>query len=106
MLDHLDGRGRLVSDVQSTSRDFLWCAGRDRFLPVRDGAGEWVAMLVVRVSGADLRGVPDSVSHHEAGAREGLGNLKREAEDRFRRAGGVEPLLEGAVPAFRVLGRE
>jgi hypothetical protein len=102
MLHRLDEQGRLVSSVESTSKDFYWLAGRDLFLPVLDSQGGFVAMLCVRVSGADLRSVPDKQSHHESGAREGIGNMKRDAERLWAAHGEREPLLRGAVPEFRV----
>jgi hypothetical protein len=104
MLHRLDEDGCLISDVMSPSRDFYWLAGHDLFLPVIDSQGEWVSMLAVRVFGCDLRGVPDADSHHEAGAREGLGNMKREAEKLWRSADPRDPLYEGSVPVFTVHG--
>jgi hypothetical protein len=102
MLHRLDAAGRLESDVESTSEDFFWLAGRDTFLPVLDAQGSFVGMLCIRVSGADLRGVPDKLSHHESGAREGIGNLKREAERLWAAHGEREPVVKDSVPEFKV----
>lgn len=102
MLHRLDAQGRLVSDVYSPSADFYWLAGHDQFLPVLDSRGAFVAMLCVRVFGCDLRGVPDARSHHEAGAREGIGNLKRAAERAWSERGERAPVLQGGVPEFPV----
>jgi hypothetical protein len=102
MLHRLDAAGRLESDVESTSEDFYWLAGRDTFLPVLDSQGGFVGMLCIRVSGADLRGVPDKLSNHESGAREGIGNLKREAERLWAAHGGREPVVKDSVPEFKV----
>ena len=104
MLHRLDEQGHLVSEVYSSSRDFHWLAGHDLFLPVLDSQGEWQAMLCVRVFGGDLRGVPDSVTHQEAGAREGLGNMKREAERLWREADERRPIFRDSIPSFRVYG--
>jgi hypothetical protein len=104
MLHRLDENGHLVSDVLSRSDDFYWLAGHDLFLPVLDGQGEWVSMLCVRTFGCDLRGVPDSNDHHEAGAREGVGNMKLEAEKRWRKDMARVPVFRGVVPEFSVHG--
>ena len=103
MLHRLDAEGNLVSDVYSPSEDFYWLAGHDEFLAVLDSNGAFVAMLCVRVFGADLRGVPDKPSHLEKGAREGLGNMKRDAERLWAEHRDREPALQGTVPKFRVL---
>ena len=102
MLHRLDAAGRLESDVESTSEDFYWLAGRDTFLPVLDSQGGFVGLLCIRVSGADLRGVPDKVAHHEKGAREGIGNLKREAERLWADHGERKPVVKDSVPEFKV----
>ena len=107
MLHRLDDDGFLVSDVVSKSEDFYWLAGQDVFLPVFDSNGEWVTMLCVRVFGCDLRGVPDSETHLESGAREGLGNMKRDAERIWAAsASRSEPLYEDSLPDFTVYSPE
>jgi len=104
MLHRLDEDGFLVSDVMTPGGDFHWLAGHDVFLPVLKSDGRWVAMLCVRVFGCDLRGVPDSLSHHEAGAREGIGNMKLEAERRWAVTDRSDPIWKGDVPDFLVRG--
>lgn len=105
VLNRVDERSQLVCDVYSTSRDFHWIAGRDHFYPVRASDGAWVAMLVVRWHGFDLRGVPDDDSARRAALRQNLGGLKRAAEEAFRAYGGKERTVEGAFPAFEVYGK-
>ena len=102
MLHRLDAQGRLISDVHSPSADFYWLAGHDQFLPVLDSSGGFVALLCVRVFGCDLRGVPDAQSHHEAGARGGIGNLKRAAEKLWSSHGERAAVFQGSVPEFLV----
>lgn len=105
VLNRVDERGRLVCDVYSRSKDFHWLAGRDYFFPVRTSAGEWVATLVVRRYGFDLRGVPDGDDARRAALRSSLGGLRRGAEEAFRAYGGPPRTVEGAFPPFRVLGK-
>ena len=105
MRHRLDEDGHLVSDVAAVGDDFYWLAGQDVYLPLERSSGEFVAMLYVRVFGTDLRGVPDKPSHHEAGCRQAMGCLKRDAE-RLWAASERQPLVRGSVPAFDVRGRE
>ena len=104
VLNRVDDRGRMVSDVYSTSEDFHWMAGRDVFLPVEDSGGEWVGTLVVRSSGFDLDGVPDSGAHRRKALRESLGNIKRRAEPRFAARGSRDIVAAGTVPEFELTG--
>jgi hypothetical protein len=106
MQHRLDERGRLVSDVAAVGEDFYWLAGQDFYLPLERANGEFVAMLYVRRFGTDLRGVPDKGEHLEAGCRQGMGGLKREAEELWRERGTREPLVRGQVPTFDVHGLE
>lgn len=102
MLHRLDERGRLESHVAATGEDFHWLAGHDVHLPLSTSDGRFAGLLCVRVFGTDLDGVPDRTSHHEEGARQGLGGLKREAERRWRARGQREAVASGSVPAFQV----
>lgn len=104
ILNRLDEDGHLVTDIHSPHRDFLWLAGRDVFIPVHDSSGEWVTTLVVRLFGFDLAGVPDRDSHRRAALRGSLGNLKRDAEVRFRDRPGGPRSVAGALPGFSVRG--
>jgi hypothetical protein len=105
ILNRIDDDGLVRTDIYSTSDDFHYLAGRDVFLPVRDSAGEEVAFLVVRHFGFDLRGVPDRSRHRREGVRASLGNLKRNAERRYRAAGESFGPVEDAITGFRVRGR-
>lgn len=99
------GRDGLVRcDIVSKSRDFLWLAGRDTFVPVHTSDGAWVATLVVREFGFDLRGVPDGDDARRAGLRASLGSLKREAEALFAARGDGPRIVTGRVPEFEVRG--
>jgi hypothetical protein len=104
ILNRVDDRDRLVCDVYSTSRDFHWLAGRDYFLPVRTSGGEFLAMLVVRLYGFDLRGVPDDDDARRSALRSSLGGLRRDAEALYRQRGGGPRTIEGRFPDFDVLG--
>lgn len=104
VLNRVDERSRLVCDVYSNSRDFHWLAGRDHFYPVRASDGAWVATLVVRWYGFDLRGVPDDDEARRASLRSSLGGLRRVAEHAFRLYGGPPRTVEGAFPPFQVFG--
>lgn len=106
MRHRLDESGHLVSDVTAVGDDFYWLAGQDLYLPLETSAGEFVALLYVRRFGTDLRGVPDKAEHLEAGCRQGMGGLKREAEALWRARGAREPIVRGLVPAFDVRGLE
>lgn len=104
-LSRLDAEGRMVTDIYTKSDDFYWLAGRDTYLPVRDSAGAWVATLVVRFYGFDLKGVPDGDGHRKAGLRSSLGHLKLRAEKLFAAANTEPRTVEGAIPEFEVRGR-
>jgi len=104
VLNRVDDRGILVTDVYSTSEDFHWLAGRDHFYPVRASDGEWVATLVVRWYGFDLRGVPDGDDARIAALRSSLGGLRRDAEALFRAYGGKPRTVEGGFPSYEVYG--
>ena len=104
ILNEVDPDGHLVCDIWSDSRDFYWMAGRDVFVPIRTHEGVWVAMLMVREFGFDLDGVPDRASHRKRALRQGLGNLKRQAEVFFQLRGDGPRTVEGAIPGFPVLG--
>lgn len=84
ILNRLDANEVLYTDIYSTSKDFHWLAGRDVFLPVVNSEGRWVAFLVVRQFGFDLDGVPDGPDQRRQATRSSLGNLKRNAERRYR----------------------
>ncbi len=105
ILNRLDRHEQLVCDVYSTSKDFHWLAGRDHFFPVRASDGEWIATLVVRWFGFDLRGVPDDDDARCSAMRSSLGGLRREAESLFRAYGGPPRTVEGAFPPFEVIGK-
>jgi hypothetical protein len=106
ILKRLRGDGLLQTDTWSDSRDFLWIAGSNVYLPVETSDGRFVGMIAVRTFGFDLRGVPDGDSDRLAGLRGVLGNLKREAESRFvGRPEDRELLLRGVIPTVPVLGR-
>ena len=102
--NRLTAAGELEADIYSTSKDFHWIAGRDRFVPVRTSDDELVGHLVVRVYGFDLDGVPDGRKHCRAALRGSLGNLKRKAEALYAEVGSRDeeghlplPPLRGAV---------
>jgi hypothetical protein len=105
ILNRLREDGHLVCDIASPSRDFLWMAGRDLYLPVLASDGSWQGELVVRLFGFDLRGVPDGDDARRAGLRSSLGSLKREAEALFRERGGRAGPSRGGLPDFAVVAR-
>ncbi|MCY2959179.1 MAG: hypothetical protein NTY35_03355 [Planctomycetota bacterium] len=104
VLNRVDDRGRLVCDVYSVSKDFNWLAGRDHFFPVRASDGAWVATLVVRWYGFDLRGVPDDDDARRGALRSSLGGLRLGAEEAFGAHGGPPRTVEGGFPSFQVFG--
>jgi hypothetical protein len=104
VLNAFDERGRMVSDVYSTSEDFLWMAGRDTLLPVSDGEGRFVALLLVRRFGFDLAGVPDGDGARRAAIRGGVGNLKRRAEALFEQRERELRAPEAPLSAIEVSG--
>jgi len=104
ILNRTDSQGFFASDIYSTSRDFLWMAGRDVFIPVRTSDGTWVGTLLVRLFGFDLRAVPDGDGDRQAGLRSSLGSLKRDSEAEFARSGGRPRTVEKTTPLFEVVG--
>jgi hypothetical protein len=100
MLNRRDQRGRLVTDIYSTSSDFHWLAGRDVFVPLRSSSGAPAGYLLVRVYGFDLEGVPDRDHHRQRALRASLGNLKRRAEAIERPKNEVET----GVPTYVIRG--
>lgn len=104
ILNRLDPDGNLLCDIWSGSKDFYWMAGRDILVPLYTGDGDFVAMLMARQFGFDLDGVPDGASNRKEALRQGLGNLKIEAEEAFQRKGGVVGTVSGSIPPFTVLG--
>jgi hypothetical protein len=104
ILNRIDAAGVASTDIYSTSSDFHYLAGRDVYLPVADARGATVAFLVVRLFGFDLVGVPDEPAHRVMALRTSLGNLKRNAEARFRAAPRPFGSPAAALAGFRVLG--
>ena len=102
VLNRLDDEHRLVTDVYSTSSDFYWLAGRDTFLPVQSNDGQWVATLVVRSFGFDLKNVPDGDAQRRTGIRGGLGNLKLRAEAAFAAKGSKHGKVERSLSELSV----
>lgn len=105
ILNRVDRRGELVCDIYSTSKDVHWMAGRDHYFPVRASDGEWIATLVVRWFGFDLRGVPDDDDARRGAMRSSLGGVRREAERVFRLYGGPPRTVDERVPPFEVIGK-
>jgi hypothetical protein len=105
LLNRIDRRGQLVCDLYSTGEDVHWMAGRDHYFPVQASDGEWIATLVVRWFGFDLRGVPDDDDARRRTMRSSLGGLRRDAERMFRAHGGVPRAIDGSFPAFEVIGK-
>jgi len=102
-LHRLDAAKHLVIYVYSASRDFYWLAGEDWLFPVKTSKGEWQGTLVVRLSGFDLRGVPDGDGNRKAATRGALGNFRRRAEADFAKSGGVPRTIDGAIPKLRIV---
>ncbi|MBL8858330.1 MAG: hypothetical protein JNL28_07505 [Planctomycetes bacterium] len=105
ILHRLDAEKHLVTYVFSPSNDFYWLAGQDFHYPVRSAAGEWVGTLLVRISGFDLRGVPDGEDDRKLGTLTALGNIRRRAEALFTAEGEVPRTVDGALPTLHVLTR-
>lgn len=105
ILDRLDAKGRMTTYVFSPSPDFYWFAGQDWHHPIRSSDGAFQGLLLVRIAGFEMRGVPDGDRDRIAGTRVALGNLKRRAEAAFRAYGGPPRTLDGALPRFDVLAR-
>lgn len=102
LLTRLRADGTLITDLYAPNDDFYWLAGRDVYLPVKTADGDWVAMLVVRQFGFDLKGVPDGDGDRRAAVRSTLGNLRRRAEARFRAHDGPPRIVQGRLPEPRV----
>lgn len=91
-------------DIVSKSRDFLWLAGSDLYLPVLASDGELVGTCIVRRFGFDLRGVPDGDDARKTGLRSSLGNLKLESEALQRKRADALRASDGQLPEFEVRG--
>lgn len=100
MLNRRDAKGRLVTDIYSTSSDFHWLAGRDVFLPLSKRDGTPAGHLLVRVYGFDLDGVPDRDHHRMRALRASLGNLKRRAQE----VEPSEPVVDDGIPRYLIRG--
>ncbi len=105
ILHRLDERKHLQTFVFSPSNDFYWLAGQDFHYPVRASTGEWVGTLIVRLSGFDLRGVPDDDDARKSGTRGALGNIRRRAEAAFAASGGKERTVDGSIQKLRVTAK-
>jgi hypothetical protein len=106
VLHTLGGDGVLATHIYGAGEDFYWFAGSDLCLPVETASGAWVGTLIARVSGFDLRGVPDADDDRKAGTRAALGHLKRRAELAYeKRAASGPRTIRGAIPEFRVRTR-
>jgi hypothetical protein len=105
VLNRLRADGLVETHIYTPGGDFHWMAGRDVFVPVRTSGGDPVGLLVTRVYGFDLDGVPDGRDHRKAALRGSLGNLKRKVEARFRELGGRWRDAEGKLPEYPVIGR-
>jgi len=108
ILNRVDDRGRLRTDIWSPSADFHYFVGRDLFLPVEDSLGRVAAFLVVRDFGFDLVGVPDRSRHRREALWSTLGNLKRNVELRLAAGEPSEPGSsdpERVLDSLRVFGR-
>lgn len=99
VLTELDDEGRAVTWVWSDSTDFHWMAGYDRYEPVFAADGSLAGTLILRQTGLDLDGVPDSVGQREGGMRSGLGGVRRRAEEIRRQRLAAESFpASGAIP--------
>ncbi len=106
ILNRTDEHGFFACDIYSTSKDFLWMAGRDVFIPVRASDGTWAGTLLVRLFGFDLKGVPDGDDNRQSALRSSVGCLKRQSEAAFARAGCKPRTIEGKTPEFEVVGKK
>ncbi len=104
ILNRVDDDGHVRCDIHSKSSDFYWLAGQDAYLPVRASDGAFVALLVVRVYGFDLRSVPDGDGARQTALRGSLGNLKRRAEALYAARGGEPICVDGDVPRVPLSG--
>lgn len=104
VLTRLRADGLVETHIYTPGGDFYWMSGRDLFVPVRTSTGDPIGLLVTRVYGFDLDGVPDGRDNRKAALRGSLGNLKRKAEARFRELEYSWRDTEGELPEFPVLG--
>ncbi len=102
MLLYIDEMGKMVRHYHTSRGSFHWMVGRDVCIPVRDGAGNFVAMLVVRSTGFDIAGVPDGDSDRAASTRVYLGNLRVHAEEIYRQSGSKARTVSGKMPPIAV----
>lgn len=101
---YLDRAGRLVTDIYADHEDFHWLAGQDVAVPLTTSDGAFVALVLVRVYGFDIDDVPDGTGNRLEALRGSLGNLKRNAEARFRAYGGEPRTTQGSLPTWSVTG--
>jgi hypothetical protein len=104
ILNRVGADGLVRCDIWSPSKDFYWMAGQDLFVPLQTAAGAFAGLVLVRVYGFDLDGVPDGEDAVREALRGSLGNLKRRAEAAFRAGGGIPRTLRGGIPDFVVRG--
>jgi len=100
----LDEDGHLCTDIYGTGDDVYWLAGQDVVIPVHASDGEFVACLLVRVYGFDIRSVPDGDGARSGAIRGLLGNVRLRAERYFHEYGGAPRTLKGKIPEFVVRG--
>jgi hypothetical protein len=106
ILKRIGADGCLEAWSEARGTDFYWLAGAVAYLPVLDSEGEFVALLLVRQLGFDLRGVPDGDSDRRTSLRGLLGNLKRRAEALWlARDEDRDPVFRDAIPEVEVIGR-
>ncbi|MEZ5977652.1 MAG: hypothetical protein R3F34_05470 [Planctomycetota bacterium] len=101
----VNAAGEYETNIYSSSEDFEYMGGRDVFVELVDSQGDWVGYLAVRRFGFDLDGVPDGADDRREAMRGSLGNLKRNAERRFERSGGVCRDEVGRLPLYDLVGR-
>jgi len=100
----LDDDGHVRTDMYGTGDDFYWLAGQDVAIPVYASDGQFIAMLVTRAYGLDIRGVPDGDGSRRAAIRDMLGSARLLAERNFAEYGGKPRTVAGKIPAFVVRG--
>lgn len=100
----LDQDGHLVTDMYGVGEDFYWLAGQDVAIPIHASDGEFVAMLVSRAYGLDVRSVPDGDGSRRATIREMLGGTRLYAERLFAEYGGKPRTVADAIPDFVARG--
>ncbi len=100
----LDEDGHLCTDMYGRGDDFYWIGGQDVAIPIYASDGDFVASLVVRAYGFDIRSVPDGDGARTGVIRGSLGNTRLRAERHYRESGGVPRTLEGKIPTFVVRG--